>query len=301
VQFGPAVGKQVAAIFAKVDGCDLPKPVSWLGCGPGGIGLNPQPWEQEKKRYQFVDQLESLRGQVIGPGNLERFDYWLHTFRFMRTMAEFGCAADQLGQSVSRLKQEKDVAKRAVIVRNETLPRRKNLATLWCQMIDYQLAAVDTPGEMGTIANLEQHSRAGMRLIDQHDAAITDALGKPLPADVQPSREYVGPSRIIVPTVRTSVPAGEALSLKIILLAAHPAKKATLYWRPLAKGEFTEIPLQHVARAVYRAEIPPQTKDLLAVEYYVQATWQDGKASAWPATAPSISQTVVEHEPLAAK
>lgn len=292
-QFGQDVGKPIAAIFERIDGCNLPTPANWIDFGPGGVVSNPQPWELEKKRYEFVDQLDSLRDQVTGPGNLERFDYWLNTFRYMRTMAEFGCAAGRLDQVMVRMQEEKDATMRRAITQNETLPLRKNLATLWCQMMDYQLAAVDTVGEMGTIANLEQHSRSAMRLVNKHDAAIAATLGKPLPAGVQLSREYVGPARIIVPTVRTVVPAGEALSLKVILLAANSVKKVSLYWRPMAKGQFIGIPLQHVARAVYRVDFPPQTEDVLAMEYYVETTWQDGKTSVWPATAPSMNQTVV--------
>lgn len=157
---------------------------------------------------------------------------------------------------------------------------------------------METVGEMGTIANVEQQSRGGMALVNQHDAAIAAALGAPLPADAQPSREYVGPPRILMPTVRTSMAAGEALSLKIILLASHAPKKASLYWRPLGKGEFHEVAAKHVARAVYSAAIPPQSMEVLAVEYYVRATWDDGHDSVWPATAPSLNQTVVVHESI---
>ena len=98
---------------------------------------------------------------MIGAGNLDRFDYWLNTFRYMRTMAEFGCAVGKLDQIMARIQKEKDPKQRAAIARNEALPVRKELATLWCRMIGYQLAAVATVGEMGTIANLEQQSRAG--------------------------------------------------------------------------------------------------------------------------------------------
>ena len=91
---------------------------------------------------------------------------------------------------------------------------------------------------------------------------------------------------------------GESLPLKVVLLAPRAAKGGSLYWRPLGKGEYREAPLTHVARAVYRVEIPPQGEDVSAIEYYVRATWDDGKTSVWPATAPSLQQTVVVHEPF---
>ena len=36
---------------------------------------------------------------------------------------------------------------------------RIRMARLWEKMLTWQIAATDTPGELGTIANLEQHSR----------------------------------------------------------------------------------------------------------------------------------------------
>ena len=40
------------------------------------------------KDYAFIDELADLRPQVQGGGNLERFDYWLDSFRYMRAIAQ---------------------------------------------------------------------------------------------------------------------------------------------------------------------------------------------------------------------
>ena len=56
-----------------------------------------------------------------------------------------------------------------------------------------QIATVSTPGELGTIANLEQHSRVQAEYLTGFDQVLTAALGKPLPESVHPSREYSGP------------------------------------------------------------------------------------------------------------
>ena len=42
---------------------------------------------------------------------------------------------------------------------------------------------MSTPGELGTVANLELHSRIGMNMLGRHDAALEQALGGKLPAD----------------------------------------------------------------------------------------------------------------------
>jgi hypothetical protein len=293
--FGPSAADRIAAVFGKLEGSNIPTPAD--GC-PGYVRINHRPWAEESRQYAFVGELESLRGRLAGAGNLDRFDYWLNTFRYMRTMAELGCARGNLDQIMARLETRKDPSQRRAIARLEALPLRKELATLWCRMIGYQLAAVGSVGEMGTIASLEQNSREGNGLLSRHDQALAAALGSPLTGDVQPTREYAGPARILLPTVRTSVAAGESLPLKVILLAPRPPNGGSLYWRPLGKGPYGKVPLAHVARAVYRSDIPAQSKDVLAIEYYVRATWDDGTTSVWPATAPRVNQSVVVHAPF---
>ena len=157
-------------------------------------------------------------------------------------------------------------------------------------MITHLLAATDTPGELGTIANLEQAARLKLKFVDGHDKALADALGEPLPGAVKMSSRYQGQARVIVPTVRTHVAEGENLTLKIILLDKQPVKNAVLYRRALGNGTYSKSDLTHVARAVYRAEISRATEDF---EYYIEAQTADGGRLVWPATAPAIAQTVV--------
>ena len=297
VNFGPGVGEAVAVLFQRIDGRDLPEPCGWTH-GPGTVTVNPRPWEQERSRYQFVDDLAGLRDKVQGAGNLARFDYWLNTFQYMRTMAHVGCVAGQLKQVVSQVGAEKDATQRSHLAREKALPLRRELAQLWSKMIGFQIAAVGTVGEMGTLANLEQQSRGTAALVTQHDAVLAKALGEPLPADLQPGKDYAGPPRILVPTARTSLEAGESLTLKVLLPAAKPPKTASLFWRPLGQGHFTEIPLTHVARAVYRVSLPAPSGETTALEYYVQASWDDGPTLVYPATAPRLNQTVVVHPSL---
>ena len=153
-----------------------------------------------------------------------------------------------------------------------------------------QTAATDTPGELGTIANLEMQSRRTLHIFDAHDKDIAAALGVPLPGEAAPSANYGGAARIIVPTVRTQIEPGESLKLNVIVLDNQPAKTAALFWRALGRGEFKRINLQHVARAVYSVTIPAAQEDL---EYYIAATTLAGDNLVWPATAPAQNQTVV--------
>lgn len=279
--FGEEVADAAGAILARIDGVNMPEPATWLG-GPGGIKPESAPWSVVKRRYAFVDELAGLRAKVRGAGNLERFDYWLNTYRYMAAMAEAGCIRGELDKAVADLKAGKGEAPKAVELRTQ-------LARVWERMISLQVAATDTPGELGTLANLEQHNRKQLKFLSAHDAELEKALGRPLPAAVQPDRTYSGAARVIVPTVRTLAARDEALKLKVILLDAKPG--GTLYWRPIAKGEFRTVALTHVARSVYTATLPAGESD---VEYYIRAETPAGKKLVWPATAPGLNQTVVK-------
>ena len=119
---------------------------------------------------------------------------------------------------------------------------------------------------------------------------LAKLLGKELPPDAMPSKQYVGTPRLFLPEVRTCLLAGETLTLKVILLGAQP-QDAAVYWRPLGTGQFTMTPLVHVARGVYAATLSDEAVKA-DFEYYVKAT-VGVKSLVFPATAPRISQTVV--------
>jgi len=247
-QFGPEVAKEAAAIFEKTDG-RTPEATTWTN-GPGGIRPNGKPVDEVLKAYAFVADLEKLRPQVKGAGNLERFDYWLENFRYMMAIERLKCAWG---------KKDEDAMKQAL-----------------ADLHQHLLATVSTPGELGTVANWQQHNLPDLKLTGLATA-------------------YRGPMRVIVPTVRTALDAGENLNLRVIILAENPPRAAGVFVRPLGRGEFTRVPLAPVARGVHSARItPPGGEDF---EYYVEAAAADGGAIRWPVTAPQMCQTVVVASP----
>jgi len=287
--FGGEVAAQAARIFERIDG-RLPMPSTWIN-GPGGIGPDGRPLEKIYEAYAFVDELEALRPQVKGGGNLERFDYWLSNFRYMKAIERVKNAWARFNQAMKEVNDLKDAAARADLAEKKALPLRRELVQACGEVSRHLLATVTTPGEMGTVSNWEQHTLPG--LLTRPGEALAGVLGKPLPADAQPSATYSGPPRLIVPAARGSVQAGEALNLKVIVLADKPPQKLALYWRLMGRGDFAELPLDHVARGVYRVKLPAQAPDVTAVEYYVKAVLDGGETLHFPASAPAISQTVV--------
>ena len=299
-QFGPEVGEAMGRLFTSVDGgagdysrntaTRLPRPADWIN-GPGGIRANPRPWSEVQAGYAIVGEIESLRAQVKGAGNLERFDYWLNSFRYHRALGELGCLRGQLDNLMKQAGQETDPAKRKQMAGGEILPVRLALARRWEQMMTLLLQTVSTPGEMGTIANLEQHTRRNDHFLDAHDAKLSEFLGAPLPAGAQPGTVYTGPARLLVPTQRSVVLAGEVPSLRAILLDRNDAAAVTLLLRPLGKRKFTVTPMKHLGRGVYEATLPRAGSETL--EYAVRAKLQDGRELYWPATAPERGATLV--------
>jgi hypothetical protein len=214
-------------------------------------------------------------------------------------MGEVGCLRGELDATMFELKmtEPEDIAARRNLAR-EAVQIRVALARAWERMLTLQISVIDTPGELGTLANLEQHSRRFLGFLTAHDEAICNVLGTPMPKQCELSSAYTGPARIIVPTVRTAGDTGERLALMVILLApsapgdSSRRQSGTLLWRPIGAGEFQKVDLTHVARSVYRVELPPLPADAVAIEYYIEAQ-AGSERLLFPASAPRLNQTVV--------
>jgi hypothetical protein len=284
-QFGQAAADGIAAIFARVDGRH-PVPVNWVG-GPGNVLPDSRPWDDVKRWYAFVDELKSLEPKVEGKGNKERFNYWLANFEYMREVAHFDCLLAQYNLAMEKVKAEKGAEARADMARLAAVPVRAEMAASLKLIFDYLLGTVSTTGELGTIANWEQHLLPGAW--EKPGAELRKILGTETKEEGVLSRVYLGSPRIIVPALRGSLEQGEKLNLKVIILAKGQPAPAQLFWRPLGKGRFTPVPLKKVARGVYTVTVSNANAD---IEYYIQAT-ADGQEVFFPVTAPTLNQTVV--------
>ncbi len=275
--FGEAAAEALGDWFEQRDGPGLPEVSGW-NVGPGVITASSKPWSEERNRFAFVDELAALRIRVKGAGNLERFDYWLNTYRAMATMAELSCLRGQLDRSM----KERDY--------DRALAARIELAAAWSRLLSLQTAIVRTPGELGTIANLEQQTRARSGLVNAHDEALVKALGHALPPEAAFSTKYAGEARLILPTVRSLAVKGEPLRLRILALDRQPVERVVVHIRSLGNEAWRETSAAHLGRAVFRAELPAAEEDF---EYWVSTVNGDGLSLVWPATAPEINQTVV--------
>ena len=288
-EFGREVGAEAAAIFAKVD-CFLPRPSDWVD-GPGGIRPDARPWEQAQKDYQFVDEFAALAPRVGGAGNRARFDYWLETFRYLRAIAQVNCTWGAFNQAMAKAKAGPDADAQKRLARELALPLRRQLVEQVRELYEHLLATVSTTGELGTVANWDQHNLPG--LLTKPGEELAKLLGEPLPADAQPAKDYHGPLRVIVPTVRSSLGVGESLRLKALILAERAPTDVALHWRKLGTGAFQKVPLIHIARGVYSVELPAAAAADADLEYYLEAVAGRQARALWPPTAPALNQTVV--------
>jgi hypothetical protein len=297
-EFGRNVAEPIARLFTRLDGgpdvgigrrrdAHLPRPSTWVG-GPGGIQPDGRPWDEVQREYAFVDELAALRPQVRGAGNLERFDYWLNTMRYLRAVGRVNCTWGRFNAALKEVEKEQDRGKQKRLARETLLPIRRELVAHVTEAHTLLLATITTTGGMGTVANWQQHLLPS--LLTEPGKKLAEILGEPLPADAKPSNACDGPPRLIVPTARASLSADEDLRLKVIVLG-H-AEKPALCWRPLGEGAFATLPLEHVARGVYSARLPAAQIAASDFEYYVEAAGDAG-AIRFPATAPARNQTVV--------
>ncbi|RXZ79679.1 hypothetical protein EBB07_21755 [Paenibacillaceae bacterium] len=282
-RFGPEAGADIAEVFSALDG-NLPRPVVWV-TGPGSdIAPNRSSWQIVSNGYAFVDRLEALRERVAGKGNLERLDYWLHQFRYLRCAARIGCELGSYEAIAEKIGSRTSPDEQKALAIAELLPLRISLAASISELNRHLLAAVSTPGELGTVSNVQQ--QAMHKLLQRSGQQLAQWLGEPLPPEATPSAYYTGEPRMIVPTVRTLLSQGEELRLTILFLGVQP-DDAAVYWSVLGGIEYNRIPLQHVSRGVYSTVIPGSDEDL---EYYVA---DPGSGLQFPATAGTINQTIV--------
>lgn len=289
-EFGEGIGERAAKIFEKID-CALPRPSDWVE-GPGGMRPDNRKWEVIAKEYQFVSEFESLKPLVKGKLYTERYNYWLNTFKYMEAMARLRFVWSNFTNEFRLANQEKDESLKKELIKKKVFPARRQIIECLKDVYKYLLATVNTPGELGTIANWEQHIFTDLLVKPGNE--MEKILGEKLPAELNPPISYTGPTRLIVPTLRTSLLPDERLNLKLIVLSEKPPKEVSLFWRKMAAGVFKKLEFAHLNHGVYKATIPDLSTD--DIEYYIRVISGDGMVYFYPDTAPVVNQTVVRFQ-----
>jgi hypothetical protein len=280
-RFGGDAGAEAGRILKKLDGCH-PGINALIR---GGAGTTDG---QISDFFAALREMEELRARIKGVGNVERFDYWLNLVRASQLRVRTWVLAARLAAKMADANAISEADRKLGFVRKEILPLRLALARSHEDLIAAFVHCAKSPGEVGTIASIESGSRE--RIVSSHDKAIAQTLGEPLPAEAAVRTAYQGTPRIFVSARRTQAIVGEPQEIRAFVLSGAKCSKVNLYWRALGTGAFKRLTATHRARQAYRVALPAQSGG--TVEYYLEASLDNGQKARWPATAPSINQTV---------
>jgi len=286
--FGSEVAHPVAEIFSGLDMAGepgspgaIPSVTGWDtdeedtdNGAPGAIDAIEDSWEKEQKKYDFVSQLEAIRSKVIGPGNLNRYDYWLKSMQVMKLMAEYGTIK-------YRFETEMDEERF-----QEALDLRIKMARLFEQIMTLEIEKMVNTSDLGEIINLEILNWYQLMMLKWDDKLIK-GLGSPLPKNANPVQEYLGTPFIKATPATSQIYLGEDLLLKVHVMG--DLGDPMLHWRYLGGGSYQSIPLKHRGRSVFEAIIENPEKDF---EYYLEAGLNDQKM-VFPVSAPVINNVVI--------
>ena len=280
--FGGDAGAEVGRTMQKLDGCHL----RINALIRGGAGTTDA---QITEFFTPLREMEGLQARIKGAGNLERFDYWLNLIRATHLRMRTWVLGARLAAKMQEANSFQEADGKLSFVRKEVLPLRFDTARSYEDMIAAFVNCAKSPGEIGTIASIESGSRE--RIVSSHDRAIAQILGESLPAEAAVSTVYRGTPRIFVSARRTQANVGEPQEIRAFVLSGARCSGVNLYWRSLGAGPFKRLVATHRARQAYRVALPASSSG--TVEYYLEAALDDGQKVRWPATAPSINETVV--------
>ena len=295
-QFGQGAGTPVntvvADVFDSIDSFLMPLVVSWAS-GPGQI----IPKCMDMTAFNFVDTLQSVSANISGATNSDRFNYWLSSFNYMKSIATTACAAKEYNDIAATIAKTTDPTTQKQLAQSEGLPARVRVIANATTMMSNLQQTISTPGELGTYMNIESHSLT--HIIRDPEAQLQKWLGvTALPANAVPPQTYDASlePRLIVPTARTVLEAHTPLDIRALLLSADDCTadttKVTLYWRNLGGTDYTDVPLIRAVegRCVFETvNIAPFTDDF---DWYVEAV-VGSKSVYFPAGAPAAPVSVV--------
>lgn len=289
-EFGAEAGARAAPLFERLDG-RFPVTSDWLR-GAGGIIADPRNWSEASRDFSFVPEFEALDAIVQGPPARSRFAYWREVFRYGRAQGRVRCALGVFEAAMAKV-AEAPTDHRAGVALDVAAPAYADLLDSTREAYEALLASVSTPGCIGNLMNWEGHIWTD--LIDKTGQALAEALGSPLPPHLLPSQTYRGGPRLIVPTVRSLLQAGEDLTVRAIVLDEAPAIAVTLNVRALGEGDYRRVDFTRLGRGVFSASISAAAFDG-SLEYYVEAECAGAERLAFPPGAPDMGQTVVVWE-----
>lgn len=302
LQFGAEAAEQLSPLFRKLDGgpkippgvdnypAHFPRASHWGIMGPGMIVPNKKPWEEIKKQYSFIEEYEKCAPLVKQPSDKEHYQYWLHTFYYSRALAKTGCMLGEMDTLASQLLNQSDLILKKKLS-DQLLITRDSTALIWKQMVTELLQTVSTTGELGTLANLEQHNMERMKYLSKYDSLINSVSQTPT-SPVTLTKEYEGPSRIILSTKRQLLLPNEDLNLRIRILTSDNIKSVVFHHKIFKGKFFSSKTIEKETGNIYKLKLSADVINQNNFEYYITVNLSSGEELRYPSPTDQL-QTVV--------
>ena len=253
-----------------------------MNTAPAAISPNVLPWSEMSSwpAFTIVDDLENMRPQVTGTGNLERFDYFLKSFQIYRLTAQYGEKRNEFN----------------IAFENEDWPgvlaARQAMAPIFDEIIQLHLEKATSLGDIGEIMSLnildwEALVKYQSNWLTENEGGLT------IPANANPKSAYVGNEKHIkVVHPLTMFKANQAINVECFQVG--DLSSPILYYRKLGTGSFTALYPSNTSRQCYTFNIPGQNSDF---EYYIESG-----STRFPATAmnttPTYHTVIVNENPI---
>lgn len=203
--------------------------------------------------FEFLSALKRIGPKVVGVANKARFTVWEKSFEYFSQLVAVESAGMQLTEALVNVSRPNVTVAAQRTILHAALPKLERLSRAWEAMTTSLQQTVMSAGTLGTLATND----ANMYLRNfpfNSTVALFAAAGLELPRSALPSARYLGPERLFVRTVRTTVLREEGtLSITATLLsqteqhskleeqmdeedddAVRAARVVTVHWRTVS-------------------------------------------------------------------
>lgn len=194
---------------------------------------------------ELLSALQKVEAKVVGAANKARFTVWQKSFEYFAQLVDVELAGTQLNEALANLsKPNVTVAEKRAIL-TAALPLLDQLSRLWENMTTSLQQTVMSVGTLGTLATNDANMYV-RNFPFNSTVAQFEAAGLQLAPTFLPSSRYLGPDRLFVRTVRTTVLREEQnLSITATLLSPsengppepmhQEQRTVTVHWRVISE------------------------------------------------------------------
>ena len=222
--------------------------------------------------YAFADQFMALRSAVTDPVQLSRFDAYAFMLQYHQRLAEVQRQLHALESVLGPIRNITHPAARQAAARGDGIGALGNFSRAYEGMLGSLLSYATTQGELGMVAMQENMNYQAAMVHSGILDNLANLTQRPIPKAALPSRDYAGPARVFVLTVRTLILLREpAVSIPIVALvpgARQLPAAASVNWKTLGGNAWKNVsaPRTQSNRGWYSGSVPNPGADF---EYFV--------------------------------